>query len=204
MKPTKIQINEYDNIVKLYIEGKTQETIAQIYNVNRTTIKCILVKRNISLRDNSHKRRKYSLNENYFDTIDTPNKAYILGLLYSDGCNIVSTNTIKLELQDRDKKILEKICSEISYNGPIKYTPLHKKNPNWRDTYRITITNQHISKRLSDLGMVANKSLILKFPSFLKNELIPHFIRGYLDGDGHIEWGRIKFISIASTYDFCK
>lgn len=200
----KIQIDEYNNIVNLYMEGKTQDFIANVYGVGRTTIKRILTKMKVCLRDHSHKRRIYNINENYFDSIDTPNKAYILGLLYSDGCNAESTNTIKLELQEKDKEILEKIREELNYDAPLACNPLHEKNQNWKDCYRLCITNKHMSETLARLGMMANKSLILKFPEWLSPDLIPHFIRGYLDGDGHIEWSRTRFISIAATVDFCE
>jgi intein/homing endonuclease len=58
------------------------------------------------------------------------------------------------------------------------------------------------------MGMVPNKSLVLKFPDIPK-EMYRHFIRGYFDGDGslclHIN-KRGKFqplLSITSTDDFC-
>ena len=38
--------------------------------------------------------RKYKLNEEYFDNIDTPNKAYILGFLYADGNNCPAKQTV--------------------------------------------------------------------------------------------------------------
>lgn len=37
---------------------------------------------------------KYTINENYFKEIDSPEKAYILGFLYADGCT--SNNTISI------------------------------------------------------------------------------------------------------------
>lgn len=39
---------------------------------------------------------------------------------------------------------------------------------------------------LSKHGCVPNKSLILKFPTTLPNELVNDFIRGYFDGDGSV------------------
>lgn len=32
-------------------------------------------------------RRTYSINDNIFDNINNQDKAYVLGLLYADGCN---------------------------------------------------------------------------------------------------------------------
>ena len=33
---------------------------------------------------------------------------------------------------------------------------------------------------------------------------MPHFIRGYVDGDGHIDIGKSKYVQIAGTSQFCK
>lgn len=33
--------------------------------------------------------KKYTVNENYFQSLDSPEKAYILGFLYADGCNYI-------------------------------------------------------------------------------------------------------------------
>lgn len=30
--------------------------------------------------------KKFNFNQNYFNKIDSPEKAYMLGLIYSDGC----------------------------------------------------------------------------------------------------------------------
>ena len=52
--------------------------------------------------------------------------------------------------------------------------------------WSLEINSVIMSKRLEELGMVANKSLILEFPKWLQKELIPYFIKGIVDGDGHI------------------
>ena len=200
MNKTLIPCEEHDKIIELYNSGLSQAKIGHIYNVGHYIIGDILRKHNIKGRDHSHKGRKYTINEEYFDIIDSPNKAYILGLLYADGCNYPPLNHVKLELQEADKEILDKINKEINSSKPLFFNPLNDKNINWQNTYRIDITNKHISERLNELGLVQNKSLILMPPIWLDNELIPHFIRGYMDGDGCISE---QFIEIAATKDMC-
>lgn len=149
--------------------------------------------------------RLYHVNDNYFDVLDTPNKAYILGLLYSDGCNYVKSNYMFIELQDRDKAILEKIAKEMEITYPLIENKLHDKNPNWKNTYRLNWHSEHMSKRLCELGVVPKKSLIIQFPQWMPDELMPHFMRGLMDGDGLI-WakGGRYFITIASSKEFCE
>ena len=199
-----IPTSEYENIISLYKFGLSQAKVGKLYNVQGYIIGNILRKCGIQGRDHSHKSRKYTINEYYFDDINTPNKAYILGLLFSDGCNYPPQHRVKLELQERDKSILDKINIEIGSNKPLAFNNLNSKNINWQNTYRLDITNKHISDKLVDLGMLQNKSLILEFPKWLDVSLYAPFLRGICDGDGHIEWNKTKFISIASTNQFCE
>lgn len=206
MNKLKINEDKYQEISELYMSGLSIKKLENIYNVSDSVIRRILKICNIRIRDNSHKGRKYSINEYYFDNIDIPNKAYILGLIYADGCNYRKQNRVKIELQEKDKDILTKINNEINSDKPLSFINLNDKNKNWQNTYRLDITNKHISEQLDNLGVMPNKSLILEFPT---KEQVPecflrHFIRGYFDGDGHIEWSKTKFISIASTFKFCQ
>ena len=36
--------------------------------------------------------REYQINEKFFETIDSEEKAYVLGFLHADGCNFISKN----------------------------------------------------------------------------------------------------------------
>jgi hypothetical protein len=63
-------------------------------------------------------------------------------------------------------------------------------------------------EKLTEMGCVQAKSLILKFPEWLTDpELQRHFIRGYYDGDGGIHIPKIKcravVVRIISTFEFC-
>lgn len=205
MKP-KIKEEQFEEIANLYLQGYSIRKLEEKYGVSNSAISRVLRVLDIKARDNSHKGRKYTIDENYFDEINTPNKAYILGLLYADGCNHRKTNHVNLELQDRDVNILLKIKEELKTNRPLYYNELHKRNQNWRNTYRLTISNKHMSEVLEEKGMPSNKSLKLEFPTFLDIELYSHFIRGYFDGDGCILWeyGKPHCANIASTLSFCK
>lgn len=197
-------LKSQQEIVTLYKSGVSKEKLWKMFKTSNTVIDRILNDFGVDKRDHSHKSRKYSINENYFDIIDTPNKSYILGLLYADGCNYRKTNYIKLELQERDRTILEKINKELCYDKPLKYNELNLKNPNHQNTFLLSITNKHMSETLESLGVIPRKSLKLLFPKDIPNEYMPDFIRGYFDGDGHIEWRKTKFLTIASSKEFCE
>lgn len=202
MSKTIIDVGEYAHIIDLYNSGLSQARLEEMYGVSHGVIKRILVKEGVALRDHSHKMRKYSVNEKYFDSIDTPNKAYILGLLYADGCNAVRTRSIKISLQERDSQILLDIRDELQSTHPIAIRRLNEINDHYQNAYELTIVNKHMSERLESLGMVSAKSLVLTFPTWMRTELIPHFIRGYFDGDGYVS-GTRPVIEISGTKEFC-
>lgn len=67
--------------------------------------------------------RKYNFNEHFFKNINSNEKAYILGLIASDG-NIDSVNnniTICLKNEESEVELLNKISKIIEYDGNLKY-----------------------------------------------------------------------------------
>ena len=61
--------------------------------------------------------RKYKINEKFFSTIDTQEKAYVLGLLYADGYVNKLHTCITLALSEKDADILKKICGVLVLLG---------------------------------------------------------------------------------------
>lgn len=204
----------YEEIKKMYlVENISSSQIAKILGVKRHQINYILTKNNIQ-KTQSEVNRKYYLNEHYFDQIDTPNKAYILGFLYADGYNNPFNNTIVLSLSAKDEDILEKIRNEIGCDKPLFHLHDEHKCDDYkpRDMRILTLASKYMSNTIKKWGVVPNKTFSLHFPEFLAKELIPHFIRGYFDGDGCVcvypdkthkkNLCRIE-ISILTNLEFC-
>jgi len=182
-------------IKELYDDKIPSTKIASLFNLNSSSIRDFLRRNNIKLRRQSEAQRKYKINEKYFDKINTQNKAYILGLLFADGCNYSKKSHVSLTLHDKDKKLLKKISKILQTNKPLR-----KVN----NACALIIENKHISEQLNKLGMVPRKSLILNFPDCIHPKFYNHFIRGYFDGDGSIYFdGQIWRFSIISTEQFC-
>ena len=204
----------YRRIIYLYCNlGYTQDRICYDLLVSAMGIINTLKRNDIKMRQYSENNRRYSRNQHYFDVIDTPNKAYVLGMLYADGNNFYdgkgrTSPIVTLSLQESDKALLERIRQELEYDGPLHYIELSKKNPRHKNQYRLSINESYMSVRLKELGVVKAKSLKVQWPTFLPQDLIRHFVRGYFDGDGCITWAidgnRKKYTtSIVGTFDFC-
>jgi hypothetical protein len=113
-------------------------------------------------------RRKFKINEHYFDEITSDN-AYILGVIFSVG-QMLNACENKILFRHKDKIIIEMISSALSSEYPIK-----RKNPHWE----IRPSSKHLVDRLVDLGF-RRESKFFSFPE------IPHsckalFIQGMMD-----------------------
>ena len=120
-----------------------------------------------------------------FEKIDSENKAYVLGLLYADGC-ITNLNTIRISLID--KQLILDVQKEFKFFnlGSFDYSIYNINN---KIQYSLTKKNKFLYNHLIKAGLVRNKSTInankLYIPE-LKKSLYSHFIRGYFDGNGSI------------------
>jgi hypothetical protein len=147
-------------------------------------------------------KSQYSLNEDYFEKIDTEEKAYFLGLLYADGCNNEKT-LVRISLQEEDREILEKLNESIGSNRPI-YRAI--KGGNRKPQCSLYFFSKKLSDDLRKLGCIKHKSLKKKFPleQDIPSNLLRHFLRGYYDGNGSFTTYKSNFnFSIHSTYQFC-
>lgn len=199
------------DIKESYLGGESTVKIGKRYGTSHQPILKALKKMGVE-RTPGKFNRKYNLNENYFDVVDTPNKAYILGLLYADGSNNISKSTISISLQEEDGYLLEAIRNEIQSDKPLEYLDYSNKHDygyKYKNQYRLLLFSSHMCNALNDIGMIQNKSLKLEFPKLRRN-LYSHFIRGYFDGDGslcvrHTKDGKFRSLTtITSTEGFCR
>lgn len=178
-------------LINTYInELCTKEKLCIKFSISKKQCNQILKNFNIKTIPQRGGRflRKYTLNEHYFDIIDTEEKAYFLGLLYADGYNYEKSGEVEISLQEKDKYILEKFNKALESTRPLQFIENSLKNAKWKNIYRLCISSKILSNRIKELGCPQRKSLILDFPN--KNQvpsfLLRHFIRGYFDGDGTV------------------
>lgn len=189
----KFTSQQIQDIVNLYVrKNKSTCEIAKIYDVSVCTILRRLRHQNITIKNSSDSHKKYTIDENYFDSIDCEDKAYFLGLMFADGYNNTDKSDARITLQAKDKKILEQFNCYIKSNKPLRKD---------RQYIKLVMENKKISIDLAKHGCVKAKTHILEFPQ-LDRKLYQHFIRGYFDGDGCITVNsttQIPNISITST-----
>jgi len=177
---------EEKQFVDLYQSGQTgKEIIVNSNFVTAKTVYDILDKFEI---DRRAAKKRTSFNDKYFEEIDSCDKAYILGLLLTDGYVIKDYWGIAIQLTISDKYILEKIATRLGESCTlinIDCSAKRKIYPNTKDMARLLCHCGTIAQNLKDLEMVRNKAPILKCPK-IGNNFLSSFFRGVWDGDGSV------------------
>lgn len=167
--------------------------LSKIFNVSNSLIQSVWMKHGLKGKRNSC----YVLDEHYFSDIDTPAKAYFLGFLASDGCLWRDDYRflVKLQLQQRDKHILELFSQEIKTNKPLIKS--HSGSQ-----FCIEVCSETMFKDLVKLGLTPRKTQVYQLQVLEHEELMPHFLRGFFDGDGCITFNQKKKVEELLPSDF--
>ena len=187
-----------ENLVEYYKQKPiTIPQISKIFKISIPTVYKILKEYNIETYK-KHQIYNDGLIEDYFENINSSNKAYLLGLLITDGCVFTpkqGTPRIMLQLNQKDKHMIEAFKEEIK--APRKITIDKRDNSS-----SISITSSKMALDLSKYGVVPHKTFCTIFPDIDKG-FYPDFIRGVFDGDGSLvvrKNGRRDFC-ICGTYE---
>ena len=125
--------------------------------------------------------------ENYFEKINTPNKAYLLGFITADGA--IVNDILSIEVKEEDRGILDFARAEINPSASLTLS---------RGCLRVCFGAKQLAYDLKKYGIIQNKSKILeKVPiEYIPKELLPFYFRGLIDGDGCIHKdGKISIYS---------
>lgn len=173
--------------------------LAEKYGIQREVFSGWMLAKGYNIEN---KRAKRSFNTDYFDCIDTEEKAYWLGFLFADGAITQERKSYSIELSLKldDADHVRKFAKAVG-----------KEYVNTKSTYRCRciVGSKHMFNTLCSYGCTPRKSLTLQFPDksiFADESLIRHFIRGYVDGDGCLSYGNKQHtkasISILGTENF--
>lgn len=110
----------------------------------------------------------------YFSDISTPEQAYILGLLASDG-NVNDGGQISFGLQAKDEELVVAVRQSLA--------PAHALQRTAKGFVSFSFTSKQMASDLARWGVVPRKSRVLAWPHELGDMQRP-FLLGYFDGDG--------------------
>lgn len=189
---------DIDNLLLMNSSPQTSLTeMAQYFDVDPKIIKKQIAKHSVF---NANKYDEFLINK--FDNIDAEEKAYWLGFLAADGW--ASEKQLSLQLAEKDLSHLLKFKNFIGVDYKISKYETNLDGKIFIG-YRYVVSSTNFVKSLEKHGIVPNKSLILSFANTINDNLIKHYIRGLIDGDGsfYIHNDRLNF-SLISSLEVCK
>lgn len=148
-------------------------------------------------------------NLDFFDIIDTEEKAYILGFLASDGCVTYNEETksyyIKVVVNSIDRDLLIQFKKAFGTEAEVKtfktFTHLPQGGECESEMSSLLLCSKYLTKQLIKYGVTPKKSLTLDIDySLVPDNLKRHFWRGLFDGDGTFGlFGKKKLLEVSLT-----
>lgn len=202
---------EKENIINDYRNNISLRELEKKYHHNRNNISKWLEKIGEKVTKGNH-YRKYFHDEDFFETIDTEEKAYWLGFMFADGYIVDNENNygqdrFGLSVAEDSSDVIEKFKKSLKATNPIRYddSPSRRRTGKQK-LHKLVLCSQKTVNDLIDKGCVKQKTLILEPPKHVPSELIRHFLRGFFDGDGALirsyrpEWDYVTFsVSYTTT-----
>lgn len=176
----KYTMEEIEKFGEFFTSGHTLQETADQFGVKYSTIKTYMTKFGYRIPNRKMLNKEENVvNSDYFENIDTHEKAYFLGLLLADGYLTKSTYSyiVGIALQSCDKYILEYLKNELGTNSNIS---------EYKNSHKLPISNEKLYNDLNNLGMYEGKSHKDYDMPNIGSEFINSFILGYFDGDGCI------------------
>lgn len=130
------------------------------------------------------------LKRDYFDEIDSPNKAYLLGLIAADGSVSRATGQLRLRLAQQDREFLEFVRCEL---GAAPLRTERQPQPQRQPSAVLCVSAKQVVESLIKLGVTENKDNVLGPVARIQAPLDRHFVRGLVDGDGTLKFPKRRY-----------
>jgi intein-encoded DNA endonuclease-like protein len=169
--------------------------------VRKLKTSIVVLKKNCKIHNIPYPSTRYVCDEDFFSNINEQSM-YWAGFLSADGnlrMRKSTTYDIKLELATKDIAHIELFKKHIKSNAIVKSftrkpSPLLLKNKSVKEQYFASYLIMRSKKAFDDLGrfgITPQKTYSYTMPQWLvEHELVRHFIRGYMDGDGSYSFNK--------------
>lgn len=174
----KLTSEQIDNILALNAKNVMSKDIATQVNLPLKAIRgCLKNSKRQSI--NSRNFFNVQVKHDYFDKIDTPEKAYLVGLLAADGN--INKHSLRLRIHPKDKELVEFMCKELNW---LKQPTITKNGVN-STSVNISIRSlKLVSALIKNHNFNYNKTYVNLFKDM--GDLTRFFLLGLFDGDGSI------------------
>lgn len=197
MKKTVFTNEQLEDILQSYNTGKSIYSISKKYGVTHKVINRIVRENNLIKRDG---RKVHFYNENIFEQIDSPQKAYWLGFILADGYVNEKKAFLRIKLQEKDKNHLYKFVKFIDGDDNMIKSEIHNITGNKQ--YYVEVNGRNFIKSLNSHNIKQAKSSKEQISNKIPFQYKRDYIRGIFDGDGHIEEKRIDLVNSEEVLEY--
>ena len=160
-------------IVDLYNEGCGVIELSDEFQLHRTTIQRTLKRHNINLR----KRTPAHYDIHFFDEYNI-DSCYWAGFIAADGYVRSDRANVSIHLSASDASHLKKLETLTNYIGKTRVN---------ESECCLSFAGEWFPKALADnFNIYPRKTFNITMSDKIPKDMIPHFLRGYFDGDGSV------------------
>lgn len=187
---------KHEKLLDYYKQDKSIRFICNKLNMDGRDVTGVLTAAGIDVRPIEFYSRENTLNEDYFETIDSFDKAQMLGMIQGDGS--VTKNYLKLSLCDTDyawlewfNKCLDSNTPIYSRSGNITYNKTTNKTYQGAPFSSITVASGKLRTDLAKYGIIPNKTYKncpLPDESLIPLKYMGGYFLGFIESDGSINY----------------
>lgn len=177
---------------RLYLqENRTAPEIAELYGCATSVVYDRMKEHGIAVRPGGWDKVKRIVPAERLQW--SPQFAYVVGLIASDGN--LQTNSNEVRIASTDREIADMYCAALGLrphdipttawpdpNAVEVYMRIERKPP-YKEQYHVIFSDYVYRARLEEIGLTPNKSKTLG-PLAIPDEYFRDFLRGEFDGDG--------------------
>jgi len=147
----------------------------------------VLQEKGIQIRYQDQTSIRYpNLKVDYFQNIDTPQKAWVLGFIFADG-SISGMTNLSVSQSIENRVVLDILKEELCHTGKLT---IAKKSHTDKLQGVASFCRKEICQQLKQLGLTENKENDLGFPfDKIRKEFYWAFLSGFYNGDGGLRLG---------------
>ena len=184
-------------VTEMINNGAFLKEVADYCKLDKETMRIRLKELGLKITNTNRINRR--IKSDYFSVIDSPIKAYWLGFLFADGTvdHYQKTGRIRLQLQEKDKEILEKFKEDLSLDCKIIYDI----RPN-STCCSVEFVDEQIFQDLAKYNIVPNKTYKIDTIPYdrIPEEYLSAFALGLFDGDGGLSCSKNFSTDVTFSY----
>ena len=188
-----------DDIVRLHDEGKSTLEIEKETGYSFSYVARYLRNIGVEFDPPEIRNREHFFDQDFFCEINTEAKAYWLGFITADGCVSKDRGCLSIGLGIVDFSHLEKFASDIKYDGKVSIVNNARYGKNHKSA-RLALFSGKLINDLEFLGVTERKSFTAEVAPYISEDLLRHYWRGVIDGDGCIYQNENKQSQISISF----